>query len=174
VNAQIIVTQRGYYDTAHEYKVALLAEGEKLDVLHEQGDAPCRGKRGRGVWCAGKERPVFIEDGCYRAAIARATGEREGSNMSTPQTRQADALAREICDGIRYTDQRNLETAAQDLADKARRHAQKVKTMPACAQCGCDVSDPDRAYHAAGCMSEEVAPPVGERREAVNGKAVSA
>jgi hypothetical protein len=35
-----------------------------------------------------------------------------------------------------------------------------VKTMPACAQCGCDVSDPDRAYHAAGCMSEEVAPPV--------------
>ena len=50
--------------------------------------------------------------------------------MITPQTRQADTLAREICDGIRYTDQRNRETAAQDLADKARRHAQKVKDRP--------------------------------------------
>ena len=48
----------------------------------------------------------------------------------TPQTRQADALAKEICDGIRYTDQRNRETAAQDLADKARRHAQKVNDRP--------------------------------------------
>lgn len=50
--------------------------------------------------------------------------------MITAQTRQADTLAREICDGIRYTDQRNRETAAQDLAGKGQRHAQEVRDRP--------------------------------------------
>jgi hypothetical protein len=61
----ITIISAGYFDTAHEYKVALLREGQLLNVLADQLPAPCRGKRGRGVWCASELRPVFVDDGCF-------------------------------------------------------------------------------------------------------------
>ena len=61
----ITILIAGHYDTAHEYKVALLREGQRLNVLPDQLPAPCRGKQGRGIWCAADERHVFVENECF-------------------------------------------------------------------------------------------------------------
>lgn len=60
------VPARGYYDTLGE-PYALLAEGAVLPVLDDQSEAPCRSKRGKGVWAIGKclnygrEVTVFVD-----------------------------------------------------------------------------------------------------------------
>lgn len=57
----ITISETGFYDTSHEYKTMLLHAGEVLPVAERQLDAPCKGKRGKGVWCESEGGLVFVD-----------------------------------------------------------------------------------------------------------------
>lgn len=54
----ITITASGFYDTSHEYKVALMKQGDRLEPLKIQPE-PVRGKT--GIWCHGEPYNVFVE-----------------------------------------------------------------------------------------------------------------